>query len=691
MKIPKTPFATQLSGSAKETQLRLRSIFQWKKHRPPVWLFALTAFVLIGCFGLVSCQPEPEQPDDLWDGLGARVVEIDTEQMVLYVEDIEEGADVFGQRCALDCRQAAQNERLIFVNNETLALTWIPFEEFQVGDTLTIEMYASQKKGAKDGTARAEQVQLITQRDLTAVAEEPVTSADLPAFLTRYISDFSGYSSGPAVLAVPEGRSFTVMDLPENPAEQLVVQNYNGVVAGEKGAYRAITIHSLDTLTPEDFVPGGDRFPEENGLDWFIRDMQTVIEENALAEYTVVSADLSWTHTPEHYALGPQLWDGRYVRYWLVGRAAKSGEDSAWKLYECFWAEYLGLWYSEEDYLAAMLAEAALEDYAYLDIDKITPLTFFSGGDRTLVLAMLNSTPHVAGMNNLVLGVWDSAVEERRFVGETYALRGDAADYTTWMGTDGKLYLLLTNTSFAQGISGSSGVQFFRFDGKTLERIEELPACALETGLLAEDALTDGSAFWTDHRAQTGDRGFDLYERISGPDPLQEEWKHLGFVPFVANYDVNEVSLKHGDDYSPNVLTLGAWNEEVFSYLNYDPVVRVHEDWEPVYHEGDYWNEYIRPEINAVRYYNHAENVHVAYTITVSASEFATPRGINTRSTREEVLAAYPELKSGDYWGKYPGEDYLWYCEDPNDFGPALLFFFTNDEVSKIVLNDMFN
>lgn len=58
--IPKTPFATQLSGSAKETQLRLRSIFQWKKHRPPVWLFALTAIVLIGCFGLVSCRPEPD-------------------------------------------------------------------------------------------------------------------------------------------------------------------------------------------------------------------------------------------------------------------------------------------------------------------------------------------------------------------------------------------------------------------------------------------------------------------------------------------------------------------------------------------------------------------------------------------------------------------------------------------------------
>ena len=62
-KIPTPPFATRLSGSAKETQLRLRSIFQWKKKRPPVWLFALIALGVLGCFGLISCQPEePEQP-----------------------------------------------------------------------------------------------------------------------------------------------------------------------------------------------------------------------------------------------------------------------------------------------------------------------------------------------------------------------------------------------------------------------------------------------------------------------------------------------------------------------------------------------------------------------------------------------------------------------------------------------------
>lgn len=61
MRCPKTPIATCLSGSAKETQLRLCSIFEWKKHRPPVWLFTLIVLVIMGCSVLVSCRQSAEQ------------------------------------------------------------------------------------------------------------------------------------------------------------------------------------------------------------------------------------------------------------------------------------------------------------------------------------------------------------------------------------------------------------------------------------------------------------------------------------------------------------------------------------------------------------------------------------------------------------------------------------------------------
>ena len=75
-RLPRSPFSTRLSGSAKETELRIRSIFQWKKKRPPVWLMVLMAAVCLSCGSLVSCQQRPAVPSILmetqyYDSLGS--------------------------------------------------------------------------------------------------------------------------------------------------------------------------------------------------------------------------------------------------------------------------------------------------------------------------------------------------------------------------------------------------------------------------------------------------------------------------------------------------------------------------------------------------------------------------------------------------------------------------------------------
>ena len=63
MKISMTPLSTGLSGSAKETELRLRNIFQWKKKRPPVILFLLTIVVVLACFGLAGFQSNEDKTE----------------------------------------------------------------------------------------------------------------------------------------------------------------------------------------------------------------------------------------------------------------------------------------------------------------------------------------------------------------------------------------------------------------------------------------------------------------------------------------------------------------------------------------------------------------------------------------------------------------------------------------------------
>ena len=60
--VPRSPFTTPLSGSARETELRIRSIFQWKKQRPPLWAMVLIATLILTCGGLAAC-PMQEEPD----------------------------------------------------------------------------------------------------------------------------------------------------------------------------------------------------------------------------------------------------------------------------------------------------------------------------------------------------------------------------------------------------------------------------------------------------------------------------------------------------------------------------------------------------------------------------------------------------------------------------------------------------
>ena len=63
-KMPRTPFSTPLSGSARETEIRLRNIFSGPKKRPPLPFLILMFSVCIFCGNLVSCQmAEAEAPD----------------------------------------------------------------------------------------------------------------------------------------------------------------------------------------------------------------------------------------------------------------------------------------------------------------------------------------------------------------------------------------------------------------------------------------------------------------------------------------------------------------------------------------------------------------------------------------------------------------------------------------------------
>ncbi len=64
--IPRTPFSTPLSGSARETEIRIRNIMSGPKKRPPLPFLILVFSLCIFCGNIVSCQvkeAEPTTPD----------------------------------------------------------------------------------------------------------------------------------------------------------------------------------------------------------------------------------------------------------------------------------------------------------------------------------------------------------------------------------------------------------------------------------------------------------------------------------------------------------------------------------------------------------------------------------------------------------------------------------------------------
>lgn len=115
--------------------------------------------------------------------------------------------------------------------------------------------------------------------------------------------------------------------LGENQVFQSAVKN--GQKAFEEGKYYSeIVIHELDIFEPKDFDDVSDSSKE---------DVCDAINAFRLSEYAIVEVELTWEYNEAMEEAGPQLGEGRYKRYYLVG---KTNADDEWKIYDVYWDEY---------------------------------------------------------------------------------------------------------------------------------------------------------------------------------------------------------------------------------------------------------------------------------------------------------------------------------------------------------------
>lgn len=114
----------------------------------------------------------------------------------------------------------------------------------------------------------------------------------------------------------------------ENESLQIAMENegvnyHNGIYMSE------YTIHELTTLTVDDLPTIGDASK---------KDIMNKIDTFDFTEYAIVRVDVSMKHNKAYLSQGPQLGDGRYVRYYLF---ATTMDLSQFKMYQVYWENFI--------------------------------------------------------------------------------------------------------------------------------------------------------------------------------------------------------------------------------------------------------------------------------------------------------------------------------------------------------------
>lgn len=119
--------------------------------------------LVIVCVLTLSACNQKENKDILHLGINAEIVEIDTDNQIVYIVDFGE-EKVFGARCGIDCKQLIMDQAILYVDYDTGEVSFIQFADLAVGDKVTINAYESQLASINDGMIEVEQIQLATQR-----------------------------------------------------------------------------------------------------------------------------------------------------------------------------------------------------------------------------------------------------------------------------------------------------------------------------------------------------------------------------------------------------------------------------------------------------------------------------------------------------------------------------------------------
>jgi len=324
--MPRTPFSTPLSGSARETEIRIRNIFSGPKQRPPLPFLILVFSVCIFCGNLVSCQmaepdapalPDisaslPEIPDiSLPDPPEQKLeMEIQEHQVVLQDEDADLDGDGLADTVTATTRFDPQDESGSTIITLTAALGrgetverqwteegWLGIGDLMAGyltspdrDSLVLELgaFGSTYDAAEtivlelvDGKLteryRTENSSTISGVYSTGGEDSPLLDLRIPVLVDKWHAPEyhtlswngtgwdetpDGYFTDAETVTVTGGRVLTLALRGRATSEQFGPHLIYDQIQVFDGDMMFNPNKLLQTILPED-IPGDDRFPDQ--------------------------------------------------------------------------------------------------------------------------------------------------------------------------------------------------------------------------------------------------------------------------------------------------------------------------------------------------------------------------------------------------------------------------------------------
>ena len=599
--LPRSPLTTRLSGSARETEHRIRSIFLWKKKRPPVLVLILAVALIALCGGLVSCQERTQSVALVMD-----TQYYDTQGNYIEIPALAMSAD----------EQPTEGVAAI---NQALSQLKAEYQDILDGDVADSSLSAAENHCLlyPSETQRYWNLLFFREEFHTDLNTGHVTSLVYDKETGQQVTleealELAGQTEDGLCQALADQYDPTLGQ--DIPGADLCIQNQavEGFRMGTDGTpifYLTARVDDRDD-TVSDFVSGSGNLYIWSGGTFTLYDQYTVTDLQPLVP------------AQECTDLGPPLW-----RQWNFSGGEPDGGLSSTN----------GLKLSDSD--TKLRDELILTYY-----QQAYP------GRNTYWLSDLPAAPQEG---DVVLG------------SVTYA--GEALLYET------------TGVAFWIQTSQFSSSQW----------TTPIPQPSLIVLSRGQDGAFQGVL--GEPTASFSIEGMEMEDIIR-----QTAWNLLNI----------EVCLYRDGFPSP----IGPGSSLSFSCLDSMHIETQRlEDYEPIYNPGDYWQRSsgtaVTGNCTALSYYNSAEGHEHINTLNITMTDLYTPRGIRVGASREDVLTAYPEAVTGNYWDKYPDEpdmlSYIpWSGHDPSQvtdfsdlespcFGPAILFFFSGDTLRQITLTNM--